>query len=703
MVSLPGFGSGRNLQKSFVNFGAALTLVAVAVLALTSWRVARGYLESDADRRLGDAAERTGSLIALYLRERRASLELLASAPSVIAASRAGEAAANTRRLPLLSIPQAEAALATTRSLEVEPATKAYLQTIIERTDFAEMIVTESHGFNAVTTNLTSDFAQSDEEWWQRAWAGEFFQSDAEYDSSAGVTSLEMATAVRDESGRRLGVIKGAFDIARLARIVLSAVNRVGATIEVVDDRGMVLVGRDEARARPSEAALVPRADSMVFATAQTTAGVHRVASARVPTTRWWVLVRQPEARTYESVNAVGRFILGGAIVLIALVLAALSALGGWLNRRVTRPVERMAQAASAVAQGDLVQDVETGRGTPEVLHLGASLNGMVGALRRLVGAIRSAADEAAAMAAQISASTEQMAASGQEMANTTQDLSKRAQDQAEVVRAAAADANRILAIAQKLASTARDVADRNAALAAMAAMHRRQLEASADTLEKMASDVQAGATEAKALLEASQQISRFVTQTKAIATQTNMLALNAAIEASRAGDSGRGFAVVADEVRKLAVQAAQSAVTTEGTVQQVLTRVRATADTMAKAAQGSEVGRKAARGASEGLAKVAGSAAENDRWSNEISAAAEESETLVSEIATRLEQLATSTESFVASTQEIAASSEEQTAATEEIAASAHSLATAADRLLGAVQSFRLQSGQAPEQAAAD
>ena len=68
------------------------------------------------------------------------------------------------------------------------------------------------------------------------------------------------------------------------------------------------------------------------------------------------------------------------------------------------------------------------------------------------------------------------------------------------------------------------------------------KLEASADTLEKMASDVQAGATEAKALLEASQQISRFVTQTKAIATQTNMLALNAAIEASRAGDSGRGF-----------------------------------------------------------------------------------------------------------------------------------------------------------------
>jgi methyl-accepting chemotaxis protein len=592
--------------------------------------------------------------------------------------------------------------MSATRSLDVDPATQAFLRQVATRSDLAELFITESHGFNVVTTNRTSDFVQSDEEWWQRASRGEFYQGEAVFDSSAGIISLEMAAPVVGRAGRRVGVIKGVIDIARLARVVTTSSGISGAQVEVVDQHGTLLVGPDADRGRRWPAAeAVARTDSVTYATMDTPAGGERIAAARVSNTRWWALVRQPVNKTYEAVNQIGRLILIAAIVLVFLVMAALSVLGNWLNRRVTRPVEALATMASAVAQGDLDQDVSWSRGTAEVTHLGASLNGMVGALRRLVGAIRSAADEAAAMAAQISASTEQMAAAGSEMSNTTQDLSRRAQDQAEVVKASASDANRILRIANGLAQTAKEAAARNATLAALAEEHRTNLETSGAQLETMAADVERGANEANALMEASQQISRFVAQTKAIATQTNMLALNAAIEASRAGEQGKGFAVVADEVRKLAVQAARAAVTTEGTVQQVLKRVRSTHETMTRAAKGSEAARLAARSAGEGLASVATAARDNDRWSTEISKGAAESAELVSEIASHLDQLAAGTESFVASTEEIAASSEEQTAATQEIAASAQALANAADRLLQAVQSFRLQAARPVEEAA--
>ena len=54
--------------------------------------------------------------------------------------------------------------------------------------------------------------------------------------------------------------------------------------------------------------------------------------------------------------------------------------------------------------------------------------------------------------------------------------------------------------------------------------------------------------------------ISGFVSSITSIADQTNLLALKAAIEAARAGEAGRGFAVVAEEVRKLAEESGNAA-----------------------------------------------------------------------------------------------------------------------------------------------
>ena len=695
----------RSLQSTLVSAGIVAALLVVATAAGLSWRVARSYLQTDADQRLVDIAQRTSALIALYLRERRAELELLASTPSVVAAAEAADAQSSQQGLPLQTTDQLERRFAATRTLDVDPVVKAFLRSVAQRSDFAELFFTESHGYNAVTAEVTSDFVQSDEEWWQRAMQAGWYQSDPRFDESAKVVSLQMAAPiVARGSQRRVGVFRGTFNLSRLANLV--ATSDAGATVQVVDQAGRLIVGGDSTRLlRPiAEATDIVLGDTVSFAAIRDAArGADRAVTARIGNVRWWVLVRQPEERIYASVHAIGRLIVVAAIVLAALMVAALTGLGTWLNRRVTRPVARLAAAASAVAQGDLALDVLQGQGTAEVTHLGASLNGMVGALRRLVGAIRAAADEAAAMATQISASTEQMAASGEEMSATTQELSRRAQEQAEVVKAAAADAHRILSIAMRLAETSRDAATRNSALVSVAEEHRARLEESSAVLEGLAGEVEKGAAESAALMEASNQISRFVAQTKAIATQTNMLALNAAIEAARAGEHGRGFAIVADEVRKLATQAAQAAVTTEGTVQSVLKRVKGAHESMTRLGEGSAAARRAAHTVAEGLGAVAKAARENDAWSRDISAASGESERLVQDVAARLGQLAASTESFVASAEEIAASSEEQTAATQEIAASAQSLANAADRLTTAVQSFRLQAQQPHLEQAAD
>lgn len=680
----------RSVANLVTSVGLLVGTVVVVLASIVVQRISNRYLRADADQRLAGAAERSARLTALYLRDRRQALQLMASSPTVVAAARAGAAAALQRGLPLRSTSQLEQDFQATRTLDIDPAVSAWFQSVARGSDMVELILTESHGFNVAISGRTSDFVQSDEEWWQRTSRGEEWTGEAGYDSSASSVSLPVAVPVGPANGR-VGALKASIEMRSL-ETTADAADTTSIT-EILDRQGRLVAGPRGASLQAVDWAVPPaREDSTEFASIGTGGAAERAAIAVVPGTTWRLVVRQSERRLYRGVGAVTRVVLIVTILLLAGVFFGIGAAGAWLQRRLTKPVSQLASAAAAVAQGDLSHEVEVLQGKSEIAHLTQAVGGMLAALQRLVGAIRSASDEAAAMAAEISASTQQMAAAGEEMANTTQDLTRRAQEQAEVVKAAANDTSRILAIAQKLAGTAREAGDRNAALAALSATHRRKLEASGETLEKMAADVEQGATEARALMEASQQISRFVATTKAIATQTNMLALNAAIEASRAGESGKGFAVVADEVRKLAVQAAQAAVTTEGTVQQVLKRVKAASELMTRAAAGSDSARNAARGAVEGLGRVASAAAENDKWSNEITAASTESEKLVADIAARLDALASSTDSFVASSEEIAASSEQQTAATEEIAASAQALATAADRLGAAVQSFRLQ-----------
>ena len=381
--------------------------------------------------------------------------------------------------------------------------------------------------------------------------------------------------------------------------------------------------------------------------------------------------------------------VIEGTLVFLLAALVAEQVLVRILLRQILRPIAHAATVASRVAEGDL--SLQAGDGGQGKDVLSASLDAMLDRLRDLIGTIRQHAHEAAAMAEEIAASTQQMTASTQEVAGTTGDLTERANQQAVVVRAAAEDASRILGIVQELAAGATQAAERNAALARLARSHRERLDTSSAELARLAEEVEQAAVESDALAAASEEIEKFVAQTKAIAKQTHMLALNASIEAARAGEEGKGFSVVAEEVRKLAGQAARSAGTTSETVQVVLARVRTARERLIRLGKGGLAAKDAAHAAAAGLLNVAADAEANDEWTRRISDSAGAVRGLIEGIAGRMREVSAGTEDYAAAAEEIAAAAQQLNASTEEISNSAGHLADAAARLTGAVGGFKL------------
>jgi methyl-accepting chemotaxis protein len=700
----------QQLRQSFlVSGGGAAVLLVIAVAWFTSSRASR-ILEHQAQARDLDVAGRIASMVSQYLSERRREVVSLAGMPQLIAAVRQASQDAVARNLHQTDIPTLERMFAGSRQLGGDPELREYLRAYTTLSDFAELIVTESHGLNVLATGRPSDFVQRDETWWQRTVEDGLFEGDAKFDSSAGTASLEFDVAIHAPRVERpVGVLKAVFGLDRLAKLLATEnLGEGGVYLEIVDGRGMVLMSPDASLLLQPvpDKAHIPLGARPASVTIDTPRGEELVVTAPANQGEWWVLYRQPTEVAFVAARTTQRAVWLGGLLVAGVAVGALFWLSRRLNRLVTEPVRAAGAIASRVAGGDLSVTVSTQRSeTAEVGELLSSVHSMVVALRRLVGAIRSAADEAAAMASEISASTQQMSASTEEMAATSQDLSKRSGEQAQLVRAAADDAARILQIAVGLAQGAEEAARRNADLAALARRHKDVLDQSTVQLAKLADDVAKGAAEAEALAKASAEIQKFIVQTKAVATQTNMLALNAAIEAARAGPQGRGFAVVADEVRKLASVAGAAAGETADTVRGVLTRVQETRDRLVRLAEGAASVRAAAQAAAQGLATVAGEADANDAWGREIAQSAGEMRTLIEEVASRLATVAQQTDGLLASAEELAASSEEQSASTQEIASSANQLAEAADKLTGAVKSFRLLADEQlpPERQAAD
>lgn len=130
---------------------------------------------------------------------------------------------------------------------------------------FAEILVADSRGRLIAATGKTSDYDQSDEDWWQhgmRAKPGHAELEGLHLDQSAGVYSLDVSMPIFGaDGGPPLGVVKAVMGISPLFAPVHMFGVDPGASGEIVQDDGNVLLrlssgGFQSARDTLSEKAL---------------------------------------------------------------------------------------------------------------------------------------------------------------------------------------------------------------------------------------------------------------------------------------------------------------------------------------------------------------------------------------------------------------------------------------------------------------
>jgi len=231
-------------------------------------------------------------------------------------------------------------------------------------------------------------------------------------------------------------------------------------------------------------------------------------------------MVGHKKQRAKEANESIASIYLHARTEMIALIVIAAVlgfAIGAFVTRTISRPLNRAMDIANSLAEGDLNVRVEVDS-RDETGKLLASMQHMTERLRTVMTDVRSAADSLSSASEQVSA--------------TSQSLSQAATEQAASVEETTASVEEMSAsIAQNTESA--QITDGIAG--------------------KAANDAVEGGRAVREMVQAMKQIADKIGIIDDIAYQTNLLALNAAIEAARAGDHGKGFAVVAAEVRKLA------------------------------------------------------------------------------------------------------------------------------------------------------
>ncbi len=313
--------------------------------------------------------------------------------------------------------------------------------------------------------------------------------------------------------------------------------------------------------------------------------------------------------------------------LVVFLILALLAFLSFSITMSIICPLRTTTAAMDDISQGegDLTARLDDS-GSDEISELAHAFNRYTEKIHEIIRQVKDATGE-------LTVSSNELNGISTETNNSMMQQRSETQQAATAVTEMAATVKEISKSSETAASSAGE-ADREAAEG------KSIVSEAADTINKLASEVEQSAEVIHRLESESEAIGSVLDVIRGIAEQTNLLALNAAIEAARAGEQGRGFAVVADEVRTLASRTQQSTQEIQEMIEKLQTGSREAVEVMESSRVTTQKTVEKAGAAAESLNKIADAVANISDMNRQIATSAEEQSAVAEEIDKNIVQI---------------------------------------------------------------
>ncbi len=322
-----------------------------------------------------------------------------------------------------------------TRALNPLPRATQYLKDqLAESKVFKELFFTDKNGYNVAISNLTSDFVQSDEEWWVKTWENGIHIGKVGFDQSAGVFSVDIHVRIQNSATRRpVGVMKAVLNISAVQAVASRKAAEIrDSDVKVFIGDGMLLAdtsvkhdlkfimkpeGNLLARKfRPAELALKEGGKTAgylmgpgeFYGTRPAAEQVIGYARSRgtefyrdIPNFSgfgWAAAVAQSQATAFAPIQPLATLEtnlrrlythLGQLVTFIAVLAAAASTVTGLLVARgIARPVLELSRTADQISLGDLDAKI-TVRSKDEIGTLAESIERMRASLKAAIERMR--------------------------------------------------------------------------------------------------------------------------------------------------------------------------------------------------------------------------------------------------------------------------------------------------------------------------